>query len=156
MHVWETWMAFDEVTLASTRLFSNGTRSRFYSSSTAFVRMLCRTLYKLCMLRIEEVNEQRKEVHAVDMYSTYSRQATLLEHTKRAAYQISQGHCLFRLLICLLLCIDWNKIFNYVQTLILFYSINNYTSNLHSYLCTMLVTENWHSKLNCRLILKNK
>ena len=32
-------------------LFSIGTRSRFHSSSTAFVRMLCRTLYKLCMLR---------------------------------------------------------------------------------------------------------
>ena len=138
MHVWETWMAFDEVTLASTRLFSNGTRSRFYSSSTAFVRMLCRTLYKLCMLRIEEVNEQRKEVHAVDMYSTYSRQATLLEHTKRAAYQLSQGHCLFRLLIYLLLCTDFSKIINYINFIV------------------HLVTENWHSKLNCRLILKNK
>ena len=41
--------------------------------------------YIIPALHAEEVNEQRKEVHAVDMYSTYSSQATLLEHTKRAA-----------------------------------------------------------------------
>ena len=76
-------MAFDEVTPASTMLFSIGTRSRFYNSSTAFALS-----YIIQALHAEEVNEQRKEVHVVDMYSTYSRQATLLEHTKRAAYQV--------------------------------------------------------------------
>ena len=76
----------------------------------------CFVIYIIQALHAEEVNERRKEVHVVDMYSTYSRQATI-EHTKRAAYQLSQGHCLFRLLICLLLCTDFNKIF--VQTFIL-------------------------------------
>ena len=57
----------------------------------------------------------------------------------------SQGHCLFRLLICLLLCTDSTKYL--IMYKHLFYSINNCTSNLHSCLCTMLVTENWHFKI---------
>ena len=65
-------------------------------------------------LHAEEVNEQRKEVHAVDILKA----SNIIRAYKESCLP-SQGRCLFRLLICLLLHTNFNKIINYVQTFIL-------------------------------------
>ena len=93
-------------------LFSIGTRSRFYSSSTAFV-----VHYTSSACWGSEWAEKRKCM-----------QLTCILHLLKASNIIraykesclpSRGRCLFRLLICLLLHTNFNKIINFVQTFIL-------------------------------------
>ena len=117
MHVWKTWMAFDEVTPVSTMLFSISTRSRYYIAVQLHL-LECFVIHytsSACW-----GSEWAEKGSACGWHVLHLLKASNIIRAYKESCLPSQGHCLFRLLICLLLCTDFNKIINYVQK---FYSI---------------------------------
>ena len=150
MHVWETWMAFDEVTPVSTMLFSISTRS------TVQLHLLeCFVVHYTSSSSACWGSEWAEKGSACGWHVLH-----LLKASNNRAYKESclpiKSKTLFipAPIICLLLCTDFNKILNLiVQTFILY---SNCTSNLNYCLCTMLVTENWHFKIKLQINFEEK